>query len=470
MANKVYVGNAAAVKQIVNIEVGGTWAGTETPTLTINGKDLTVTLDTDVLTANVAELLKNAWNANSRLDGTATLDGTSNFGGQEFGEFSEVTASIDPDDSDILVLTANRAGVPFTVTATDNSTSGTFTLTTPQAATGPNHWDNADNWQTEGGGGTTVPANGDTVIFRDSTVSVKYGLPASILNVTFVVYQSFSGQIGLPEVNTENASKPYDEYRARYVSIGDDGATDDANTHIFGLGEGVGSPLINITQVNQDTTPNGLTTSAVIYNTGTPQISGKKALNLLINNEGLPGGSITVNKGSVHLGFIDSSNKSQYATLNVNYTTSQASDANVSLENHVGNLTINQNGGTLLIAEPGTQSLTGNRTLNISGGLCTIRDLSTSGTVNCTLLNSRIIYNATKTIAALIVGTGATFDAEKDSRAFTITDCDLYQGASLLDEFARGTYTNGIDLNRCGIDDVTIRVGNNRRLTLGTAA
>jgi hypothetical protein len=110
-----------------------------------------------------------------------------------------------------------------------------------------------------------------------------------------------------------------------------------------------------------------------------------------------------------------------------------------------------------------------NLTLNIQGGTFTMRGLS-AATIALTVVNGTVIWNSAETIDSAVIGTGGTLDLEKDMRALTLTTCDLYEGASLLDEFARGTYTAGIDLNRCGIDDVTLRVGNNRRLTLGTAA
>jgi hypothetical protein len=237
MATKTFIGNAAAVKQISTITVGGTWLDTETATLTMNTKDLVLTLVGNEATTAVATALKEMWMASSRLDGTATTDATSNAGGQQFGEFSEVTATV---SGSVVTLTANRPGVPFVVTVSETSATGTLTLATPQAATGPNFWDNADNWDT-----ITVPANDDTVVFKDSNISVLYGLPNGSLEVTIQQWMSYTGEIGLPPVNITDPAKPYYEYRQRYVRLDDSGGGSDI-AHRWGLGEGFGSPLINV--------------------------------------------------------------------------------------------------------------------------------------------------------------------------------------------------------------------------------
>ena len=65
-------------------------ASTRVVTATINGKDLVVTMGaSETTTAAAAAAFRDAWNATSRLDSEGTTTATSNFGGQEFGEFAE---------------------------------------------------------------------------------------------------------------------------------------------------------------------------------------------------------------------------------------------------------------------------------------------------------------------------------------------------------------------------------------------
>jgi hypothetical protein len=55
-----FIGNAADVRQISTITLGGTWLGAETATVTCNGKDIVVTIGTGTSTANVAIAIKEA--------------------------------------------------------------------------------------------------------------------------------------------------------------------------------------------------------------------------------------------------------------------------------------------------------------------------------------------------------------------------------------------------------------------------
>lgn len=457
MATKTWTGNAAAVRQIDLITVALIWAAADTVTMTINGKDLVVTIGTaGTSTANVAAAIRDAWNATSRLDSEGATDATSNFGGQEHGEFSEVTASIDDDSTSVVILTGNTPGKPFVLTVTEvTAGTGTATESTSQAATGPNHWNNGDNWDD-----LSVPANDDTVVFKESNVSCKYGLPTA-LEVTGQIYQSFTGTIGLARMNTDNTAKPYLEYRARTVQLSAAG-TGTAITHTFGVGAGNGSPLINWTHDGDV----GLTVSALVYNTGTPQISGTKALNLEIANS-TSVGSITILKGSVDLApkILSTQN---VATLNIGYTNSQATDCDVTFNANGGALVVTQAGGNVEITD--LFAMAGNLTISMVGGTMVSRLKTSANTVSITIVNATLVWSSAELIDSLVIGTGGTFDLEKDMRAVTISTCDLYEGASLLDEFARGVYSAGIDLNRCGIDDVTVRVGNNRRLTISAAA
>ncbi len=197
--------------------------------MTINGKDVIVTVGaTGTSTANVAIAIKEAWESYTRLDGTSTTDSTSNAGGQEFGEFAEASASV---AGSVVTIVANKAGRPFTLTVTE-ATAGTGTATGAVAttATGKNFWNDTDNWD-----GGAVPVNDDIVVFRDSNVSCKYGLPNASLEVTLQVWMSFTGEIGLPRINDENGdpAKQYYEYRQRYVRLDDAGGGTTRDCRMF---------------------------------------------------------------------------------------------------------------------------------------------------------------------------------------------------------------------------------------------
>lgn len=129
-----------------------------------------------------------------------------------------ITASV----AAAVVTLTSVAGMPFTVTVAPVGGTGTISTATTQAATGPNHWDNAANWS-----GGVLPANTDTVIFKDSAVSVCWGLDQNAIDLAeLFIFQSYTGRIGLPLLSvaassdgaTQNAGA--NEYRDRYLRIG----------------------------------------------------------------------------------------------------------------------------------------------------------------------------------------------------------------------------------------------------------
>lgn len=418
MATKTWIGNAAAVKQIDTITVAGTWANGDTVTLTINGKDLVVTIGDDVTPANVATSIRDAWNATSRLDSeTGGTDATSNFGGQEFGEFSEAEASIDDDALTVVEIIARKSGVPFTLSVTETTAGdGAATEATATAATGPNHWSNADNWDTG-----TVPANDDVVVFRDSDVSVLYGLPNGSLEVTMQVYQSYTGAIGLPAVNRQNQSKPYQEYRQRYVRL-DDAGTGTESPHRFGIGkDGSGSTLINITQT-------GIKGSPVVYNTGTPQIPGTKALNICC--------TVTTSTLNILAGSVDFS--SQDGSTSAFAIVIQTGGDSRGINGHNASATVVVSGGSMLIG--GTATLS---SLEASDGAA-IRAEGQTGTITQALAyaGGTIDYASTAIITLLTLQDGGVFDARSGAGVFTVTSTEVYKGGRLIDPTRRITFTN----------------------------
>ena len=158
MATVRWTGNANAVAQISTITITGTWATSDTVTLTMNGKDITLTLGTDVTTSNVATALQEMLSGTTQ---TGTGDHTfSVTDAQAIPEFREFTATV---ATNVVTLTGDTAGKPFTITSSESaaSTTADAATATSTAATGPNHFDNADNWST---GSVPVDADdGDSV-------------------------------------------------------------------------------------------------------------------------------------------------------------------------------------------------------------------------------------------------------------------------------------------------------------------
>lgn len=400
---QTFTGNAHDVRQITTLTVAGTWLNTETATMTINGKDIVVTLVGDEATTAVATGLKLAWMSSTRLDGTGTPDVTSNVGGQEFGEFSEVTATV---SGSVVTLTAIKAGIPFTVTVAETSVGGTLTPATPQVATGRMFWSNADNWDTG-----AAPVNDDTVVFKYPGLHCRYGLPSGTLEVTVHWYHSADGELGLPPINIDNPSKPYAEYRQPYVRLDDAGGGSSA-VHRIGIGQaGRGSTLINLKHSTLPCVP-------IVYNTGQPLASrpGTYALNICCTNNT---SSLTINNGSVDFSSQDGST-SAFLQVDQNAGNSRGIQAV-----HTAASTLNISGGTMLIG--GTGAIT---TINASGG--TLRLESQTGTITTLNLTGGTLECITAGIITTLYVNGGAFDATNAS-GFTVGTGTVYEGSRFLD-------------------------------------
>jgi hypothetical protein len=424
---------AAAVKQIDLITVSDTWTAADTVTLTMNTKDLVITIGADTATTQVAAAIRDAWNATSRLDSEGTTDATSNFGGQEFGEYSEATAFIDPDSLSVVRIIANKAGVPFTLTVTEATAgSGVATESTSQAATGPWHWNNIDNWSTG-----AVPVDDDIVVFKDQSgpnVGFKYGLPNSTdLEVTIQHWMSYTGQLGLPPINAENPSKPYPEYRQRYIRL-DDGGTGTDIAHRFGLGQdGTGSPLINLKHITVKCSP-------IVFNTGTPQVQGLKALNICCT---ATTSTLNIINGSVDWSSQDSGTTAFLVVKQI------GGDSRGVGGLHTTNAQAHLTNGTMLISGSGAITQ-----ISVFGGQLRVENQPTTTTITTVnIYGGTTQYVSAATITQLSLlgassgnGVGGTFDASVNAGNFTVTDCDVYAGNKLLDPYRRITFTNPISV------------------------
>lgn len=436
MATVTWRGNATNVPQIVTRTFNNTWATADTATVTINGNDMVVTLGTTQTAAGIAAAVAAAFNLSERLTATAgPADGsTSNVGGQTIPEFKEITASV---SSATVTFTANTAGKPFTLTVTvDTAGTGDVTgETVVQAATGMNHWDNADNWDSG-----SVPANDDIVVFRDSDVSVKYGLPAASREVTFNVYQSFTGQIGLPRINNDanSAAGRYLEYRPRMVHL-DDAGTGTNILHVFGLGEGNGSPLINL---RHDT----LQCSVLVYNTGRPSVQGDKALNIVCENTS---SELTILRGSVDAGS-DFSASAGWNVIRVNNSQGQTSDVRIAGADASNAVIVS--GGQVAI-----ENTTG-ITFTQYGGTIDATGVNSAAAIS--LYGGVFKWSGSGTITAMTID-GGDFDARGGLSAFTVTNCTRRRGP-LRDPFHRATWSNAIQ-NFGGVTDLDF--GSNFSLT-----
>jgi hypothetical protein len=207
MSDKRFTPKALDKAQADTLTVANTWAQNDTATLTINEKDLVLTVGASFATTDVATALKEMVNGDSFTVATHAASET----GDNVAEWEEVSATV---SSSVVTVTGDTKGKPFTMTAAEvTAGTGTVTQATSIAATGVNWWDNVDNW-----GGSAIPADTDVVYLDSTDTDIFYGLGQSAIEPAAVyIAMSFEGDIGLPEYSEEGE---YHEYRTTYLEIG----------------------------------------------------------------------------------------------------------------------------------------------------------------------------------------------------------------------------------------------------------
>ena len=406
MAIKTWRGGAAAVTQITTITYSAYTSG-ETYTLTINSKDVTF-LATVSTIANVIAGLVAAIAASAE---------------PEFAEFSAVSNSG-------LVLTGNTAGNPFVITSTATD-SITATVTATQASTGPNFFNNADNWE-----GGSVPSAADDLVFSGSSVSLEHALVDATIYGNITIDSTYSGNIGLPADNVGG----YREYRPRFLKLGDGSS---AFSVIIGQGTGRQSNLIQIDG-------NNATVNAAIYNTGNSTTSDFPVVIKNTDNSSV----CDVFGGSVKF---DADTSGALSQLRV--TPGQgANGVQVEASTTVACGTVTAAGGSLAIR--GSATL-----LKASDGAqVTLSNAATCPTVNVSS-GATVFWSSTAgiTTKAFVFHQG-TLDFSLSASTKAVQACDLFYGGIVRDPIGIVTYTTSIVLQGAKLSEVQLDVGRGRTI------
>lgn len=412
MATCRWRGDAAAVAQVTTLTVGGTIETSDIFTVTINGKDVTITAGSTVA-ATVAATIQAALAAST------------------IPEFQELAWTV---NSAVITGTADTAGVPHTITATTTETGGgaadaqTFVAATATAATGPNHWDNADNWSNG-----AVPVNSDTVYVEETTTSILYGLDQNAVTLTALnVAQSFTGSIGLPRLN----SLGYVEYREQKLKIS-------ATTINIGYGSGGGPKRVYLNTGTVQTVIN-------VSGSGSSPDGGPAVrwIGTNANNE------LNIMRGTVGAAY-EAGESASIVILRVGYVSNIAGDATVVCGSGCGTITsISQSGGSLQTnSAVTTWTMTDGTGEHMSGALGTM--YLDGGTLH---------YRSTSPLTTLLIGDGGKVSFARDMRSRTVTNCTINSKGGLADPFKTVTFSNGIILSRTTLADVSLDLGTNRTL------
>jgi len=428
MATRVWKGEVAAVAQVDTITVAGAWAAADTATITINGKDLELTVGTDTATTEVATAIEEMINGTAQ---TGTGDHVFGETGNDVPEFQDITAVA---AASVVSCTADVPGTPFTMTVTEvTAGNGTATEATATNNQSPNDWSAAGNWS-----GATVPVDADDVVVENSSVSILHGLDQSAVSLnTLTIKPTFTGNIGLPRNNAAG----YVEYFDTYLITS---AVGDATTCTYNIDAG-GSGRIKLDTNDGESEIN-------VYGSGTRAeadvpvilLKGTHAANVL-----------NINKGDVGMAFFGGE-AATAATIQVGYRSSVASDVDLFVGAGATTTTLVQTGGQVEILSAIT-------TVTVTAGELTIGDDATVTTLN--LDGGTCYYESDGTCGTANVAGGAVLDFRRDVRARTVSAANLYSGGAIHDPAETVTWTAGIDLQRCGLADVTLDWGIHRTAT-----
>ena len=293
-----------------------------------------------------------------------------------------------------------------------------------------------------------MPVDSDDIVIDAGNVDILYGLAQSAVSpASITITQGYTGRIGLPDTNQDDAGYPYAEYRDKYLALG---TSADAVTQALtiGGGDGPGSPRIKIDSGSGQC-------NLVVLNSGTPEILGTPAIlwkGTHVSN------TATINRGSVGIAFF-ASETSAVMTCRIGFVTNQQSDASVRIGSGVTLTTLTQTGSVLYTSCAVTTSTqTGGSWYHLSGVAVTV-----------TINGGYCSYQSTGTLTTLVLASGE-LDFRADARARTITNCDLFAGATFRDPAGTVTFTNGLDLNRTDLQGVLLQIPQNKRLTFGSVS
>lgn len=400
--------------------VANTWAQNDTVTFTIDNIDVVITIGTLVTTAQVATTIKQAFNDETLTDTAASVApanlGTGLGGAQAIAQFRELVATV---SGSVVTLTAVTTDKDITITVAENTAgSGTCTAGTEVTATGPRHFNDDDNWQANG-----TPADSSDIVLDIGNVNLDQGLSTGIQPTSLSIPLSFTGNVGLPEVNVDAPSYPYHDYRTNKLTFNNGVGT--PGTCDLGKGKGAGSKLIRLDYGAGGCTWNVFGSSRQRLDTAVPVIllAGTNTANILNNFN-----------GDVGLAFY-AGEACNLATLN------HGSGSRTNAQTWCGAgavltaCTIKIDGGSItfnsaLCTTSGNIQLISGTATHLSG------NIGTGGSGLSIFDGGTWLQQAGGTINTLAIYSGGTFDKSQSGAALTVTNAiTMYPGSTLLDPF-----------------------------------
>lgn len=428
MATTYWYGSAVAIPEVYTISITGAWATDDTLTFTINGKDLTLTAGTAVTIDDIGAAAVAMINGSAAV-GTETRSAI----GSEVGEFAQLTAAWVTADDD-LTITGPATGRPIGTLTVSATTAGSGAAAVDNAGdpttdgTGPQHWDNVDNWSLG-----AVPVNTNDVVFdHQSAASCLYALSNGSLSLaSLTITSGFKYSLGLPEVNTDSSVYPYDEHQTTHLTLA-------AATIIDIDGSAGGS--IRVDAGSSDT-------SATVRNSGRQEEANVPPVLLNINNASA---DLIVLGGDVGVCFV-AGTAGALDTLTVSGRSTVTLGDTITLSGCDGRITTGR-----------VYCSTNIDVVNVDGGEWE----QLAGTITTASIAGGVLWDLSSGTFTTVNMTGGRYDHSRGV-AKTITNFNVYTSCHVKDLAGTVTVTNGYDVYP-PLRDVTFELAPRKTYTISS--
>jgi hypothetical protein len=432
MAQRNFLGHAADIPQADVWEIGGTWLAGDKIQATIDNITVELTVGSGSLTNSlIAAALAEAINGGVFTDATNKVSPPNP---QSLGQFARIVAEASGAN---VTFTSRTAGEPFTLTLTRTSAGGTVTLGSQTPATGKNHLNNPDNLS-----GNAVLANGDVFLIDSTTVDLLYNLATGVQLSKLTKMKSATTNVGLPEINKSDTTKPFANYLPKRLSFNNNSLT---TTYELEVGEGPGSQ-------RQRYDAGAGKSTWVIHGSGQPDpLNPGLPLILLVGTHAQ--NELHNRNGNAAVGYYPDEATTVAVVRHGNGEQSQARTV-IGQAATATSATININGGEF-VSYASLATTSGSVTLE--GG--TARQLS--GNVGTLTINGGAWYQECGgTVGPLVINEGA-FDKSRNSEVLNISGgaIQLNDGGRLHDP--NGTLAIGSEIRVADFSKVEIDLGKN---------
>ena len=418
MATKRWLGSAYAVADLWVVSLSGTVVS-QTYSITINGKSIQYIAGASDTVSTILAELQAAWSSISPAPPV---------------EFTELTATALPSGGPYssMTLTGNTLGKPSTISV---STSGgaSFSIGHTTSATGPNDFSNGANWS-----GGSAPANGDTLVFDNGSIPCKYNLSTSLTGVTVSVEAAYSGQIGLPFINSDNTTS-YAEYRSTSLTFAG------------------GTVLVNSNGISRCNLAFGANTATVrVLNTGSRPDPNTPVCLITGGNSS---SELDITKGDVGVAFYQGTTAT-LPTIKTGFTSNASSDVSLVIGVGATLTTVTKSGGYLSTRS----SLT---TLNHDVGGGTVDVFDSVGITTVNQYAGIVNYNTNGTIGTINAYGKAVVNFDADPRAIILTNpINVYAATVTINDSQKRVNSGTLSLNMNGCASVVYNHGANSALVL----